>query len=664
MTLYKQLSISIVMLFVLGFLGTVITSTNTMRHFMATQLESHAQDTATSLGLSLSPHMGTRDMPIINSMIDAIFDRGDYRKITVIAIDGVPLVERISRLDSRHAPDWFVNAVDLHAPTAEALIMSGWKQAATVYVTSNLDNAHNELWSNTVDTFLLFLVFALVILAIGLIALKMLLRPLHRVELQAAAICNQEYPVQKRLPRTRELRRVVLAMNQLSSRVNESFAKQSRLTKNMQIQAYMDPVTGLGNRRYFDRQLQNTVGKREDTTHGALLIIELKILSSVNSATGYSAGDQLLHRAGELLKSTLKESPKCLAARISGAGFGVIATGIDADDAESLAHSISDNFMQLRADGLAEADEIVHIGIAMWAPGSTVPTLLSEADAALCAAQSLGKNAWKRYEPNINGHIEKPGVDHWRGFLRQVINEGKVTGCIQPVYGLGENRLAKLQEEFLLRISDMDGNTLSAGAFMPMAERVGLASELDRLAVDATLAHLDSRPDDPTPCAVNLSSASLYDPVFLQWLCARLAASPGRSHRILVEFPEYSVLKNIMHVRKFIERLAAQGCRCGIDHFGRGFSSYGYLRSLKIDYLKIDGSYIGNIGAEEDNQFFIQSLTDTAHSIGIMVIAQSVETDAELDTLASMKLDGIQGYLAGKPEALLMRPVHGSSKND
>ena len=200
MTLYKQLSISIVILFVLGFLGTVITSTNTMRHFMATQLESHAQDTATSLGLSLSPHMGTRDMPIINSMIDAIFDRGDYRKITVIAIDGVPLVERISRLDSRHAPDWFVNAVDLHAPTAEALIMSGWKQAATVYVTSNLDNAHNELWSNTVDTFLLFLVSALVILAIGLIALKMLLRPLHRVELQAAAICNQEYPVQKRLP--------------------------------------------------------------------------------------------------------------------------------------------------------------------------------------------------------------------------------------------------------------------------------------------------------------------------------------------------------------------------------------------------------------------------------------------------------------------------------
>jgi EAL domain-containing protein (putative c-di-GMP-specific phosphodiesterase class I) len=330
---------------------------------------------------------------------------------------------------------------------------------------------------------------------------------------------------------------------------------------------------------------------------------------------------------------------------------------MDALAAESLADVLSHSFLQLRADGLADTDEIVHSGIAMWEPGSSVSTLLSEADAALRTAQTLGKNAWKRYEPIITGHIDKPGVDHWRTFLRHVIKDGKVTGCIQPVYGLGENMQQKLHEEFLLRISDNDGNTLTAGAFMPMAERAGLASELDRLAVNAILVHLESRPGDPTPCAVNLSSASLHDPVFLQWLCNRFMESPGCSQRILVEFPEYCVLRNIVHAREFIGRLAALGCRCGIDHFGRGFSSYGYLHSLKIDYLKIDGSYISNIGTEEDNQFFIQSLTDTAHSIGIKVIAQSVETDAELKTLESMNLDGIQGYLAGEPE-LLERLTH------
>lgn len=652
MTLYKQLTISIVTLFVLGFLGTVIISTNNMRHFMVTQLESHAQDTATSLGLSLTPHMETRDMPIINSMVDAIFDRGDYQNISVITIDGVPLVGRNSQLETRHAPDWFVNAVQLQAPAAEALVMSGWKQAATVHVTSNPDNAYNELWSNTVDTFRLFLVSALVILALGLVALKLLLRPLHKVELQAAAICNQEYPVQKKLPRTREFRRVVLAMNQLSSKIDEIFTKQSRLTKNMQVQAYKDPVTGLGNRRYFDRQLQNAVEKHEDASHGVLLIIELKGLSSVNETTGYPAGDQLLRRAAELLKGQLKDTPNCLAARITGAGFGVIAIGMDTQNAESFAQAISDNFLQLRADGLTDTDEIVHIGIAMWEPGSTVSTLLSEADAALRMAQSCGKNAWKRYEPIITGHIDKPGASHWRAFLHRVISEGNVTGSLQPVYGLGNSMQEKVHDEFLLRIRDEDGNTLAAGAFMPMAERVGLAIELDRLAVDAVLRYIESRSGTATPCAVNLSSASLHDPVFLEWLCNRFAAAPGISHRLLVEFPEYGVLRNIMHAREFIERLAALGCRSGIDHFGRGFSSYGYLRSLKIDYLKIDGSYINDIGAEEDNQFFIQSLTAAAHSIGIKVIAQSVETDAERKTLELMNLDGVQGYLVGKPEPL------------
>ena len=111
MTLYKQIAISIILLFILGFLGTVIISTNNLRTFLVSQLESHAQDTATSLGLSLSPHMQTRDMPIIASMVDAIFDRGDYRKIEVISMNGETLLERSNPVTSKQVPDWFINAI-------------------------------------------------------------------------------------------------------------------------------------------------------------------------------------------------------------------------------------------------------------------------------------------------------------------------------------------------------------------------------------------------------------------------------------------------------------------------------------------------------------------------------------------------------------------------
>ncbi|MDH3872124.1 MAG: hypothetical protein OEU44_07915, partial [Gammaproteobacteria bacterium] len=161
MTLYRQLVLIIIVLLVAGFIGTVTISTNNLRHFLGEQLASHAQDTATSLGLSLSPHMQDNDLPIMNSMIDAIFDRGYYKSINVVTVGGESLVERSNPLQMEGVPDWFIDKVDFQVPTAEAIIMSAWKQAGTIQVTSHPGYAYRELWENTVDTFWLFLLSAL-----------------------------------------------------------------------------------------------------------------------------------------------------------------------------------------------------------------------------------------------------------------------------------------------------------------------------------------------------------------------------------------------------------------------------------------------------------------------------------------------------------------------
>jgi len=203
----------------------------------------------------------------------------------------------------------------------------------------------------------------------------------------------------------------------------------------------------------------------------------------------------------------------------------------------------------------------------------------------------------------------------------------------------------------LLRIPDKGGKDIAAGIFMPMAERTGLASEMDKLAITALLEHMDAD-YNTTDYAVNLSSTSLNNPVFIEWLCKKLGKSPARTKRLLVEFPEYGVLRNIQDVRKTFERLGEIGCRCGIDHFGKGFYSFGYLRNLNVNYLKVDGSFTRHIEQEEDNQFFIQALADTAHSIDIKVIAQTIETEKERNTIKELNVDGVQGYLTGIPEPL------------
>jgi diguanylate cyclase (GGDEF)-like protein len=650
MTLYRQLVLIIIILLTAGFIGSVMISTNNLRHFLGEQMESHAQDTATSLGLSLSPHMQSNDLPIMNSMIDAIFDRGYFRSIKVVTVSGEALVERSNPLRTEDVPDWFIEHVDFQIPTAEAIIMSAWKQAGTVQVSSHPGYAYRELWDNTVDTFRLFLIGALAAMLLALLFIQLLLKPLRRVEMQAEAICERSYPVQKRLPRTRELRRVVEAMNRLSTKINTIFAEQSSLTERLREQAFKDPVTGLGNRRYFNRQLQNLIESPEESARGAVMLLELHNLERINSKSGYQAGDETLHRTGQLIEARLAKHQTCYASRISGAGFGIIATDIDKGEADALADDLSKDILQLSAENLVVSEDIANIGVAMWKPGDTVSGLLSEVDIALRSAQSQGENSWYRYEPPANEQAPIQGAGQWHDFLAQVIASDKVALFTQPVYSIKAGEHELLHNEILLRIPEGPDEFMPAGLFMPIAERIGLASAVDKLAVTRVLEQLALNGATNIVYAINLTSTSLHEPDFTEWLCSQLTGYPGARGRLVFELPEYGLLRDLRSSRQLIEHLSALGFECGIDHVGRGFNSFGYLRSIKAHYLKIDGSYTRDINNESDNQFFIQALTETAHSVDIRVIAEAVESEAELEAIKTLNVDGIQGYLFGKPE--------------
>lgn len=650
MTLYKQLATVIVLVLLTGFVGSVLVGTQNLRTFMTAQLESQARDTATSLSLSLSPYVDPPDIPVITSMVGAVFDRGDYRQITLHAPGGKTLLEKSVQPDTGNAPAWFTRLVALQPPAMDAVVMSGWKQSGRITVTSNTGRAYERLWSLTLDMLALFLVAAAICLALAMAGLRLLLHPLARVRLQADAIRNRSYMIQRNLPRTPELRSVVMAMNRLSEKVGEIFAEQSALTERLREQVYQDPVTGLGNRLYFDRQLGALLDSRDEITQGALLLLEIRDFSRINERTGYTAGDMLLKRTGELIGSELKYLENSFAARISGAGFGIVATGLPAGSADALAASLCRDLLQLRADGLVESNDIGHIGIVMWRHGNKLQDLLGAADSALRSAQASGQNTWQRYQPVAANQPDIHTMENWRKRMREVIDRGAVRLYVQPVYEPAEQTGKLLHREVYARIDDSSNHGISAGIFVPLAERFGLASQLDKLAISRLLEYLADVPDTATSFAVNLSATSLHDAVFIQWLYSTLSDVPEIARRLLVEFPEHAALANTRNACNLVERLATLGCRAGIDHFGRGFASFGYLRSMGIHYVKIDSSYIRDIDANRDNQFFVQALADTLHSLDIQVMAQSVETAAERDTLLELNIDGLQGHLLGRPE--------------
>jgi diguanylate cyclase (GGDEF)-like protein len=646
MTLYRQLVVIVIALFLTGFVGSFSISSANLRHFLDKQLVSHAQDTATSLGLSLSSAIQSDDRPVLEAMIDAVFDRGYYQRIEVTAVNGETLVERSNPVRIKDVPDWFVRHVGLDTPGAEALVMAGWKQAATVHVRSHPGHAYHELWQNTVETFWMFFLTALGVMFLGLLMIRVMLRPLQGVESQAEAICNGSYPIQKKLPRTRELRRVVEAMNRLTHKINESFTKHSALTDRLRNEAYRDPLTGLGNRRWFDQQMQYQL---DTPARGALILVSLQKLDRVNAESGYQSGDKLLQTVAQLIESRAGNYPHCYASRISGTKFGLIGVDLGVREAETLAGELAGDLARSDIADMTTGTGVAHIGVVMWEHGDTTDKLLAEVDIAMRTAQASGDNAWHRFKPATGSATQVRGDIEWRDYLRQAIHTGGITLLSQPVYMLQENSPRPIHLELLARMADDSGKPIDACLFMPIARRLGLAAEIDKAIVSLAIQHLQAHQDDSMPVAVNLTPRSVHDPAFLGRLYATLSDNPGTANRLIFELPESAIVTDTRSVAATMERLAAAGYSCGIDHFGRSFQSLAHLRSLKVQYLKIDGAYTRDIHRDSDKQFLVRALCDTAHSIDIQVIAGAVETAADAEMIARLNVDGVQGHLYGKP---------------
>ncbi|HQI25526.1 MAG TPA: LapD/MoxY N-terminal periplasmic domain-containing protein, partial [Smithella sp.] len=255
MTLYRQLIIFTLCLFFVLFTGSWLAKFESTRSFLISQLESHAQDTATSLGLSITTSVVDKDMPTIESMINAVFDRGYYESIRLTDNENRTTLTRKLKITIENVPQWFIAMVPLKTPEATANLMAGWRQVGAIHVKSHPGYAYNTLWEDVLRMTLWFIACGILVLFGGALGLRVLLKPLTRVEEQANALCRKEYEIQGRLPWTKELRSVVQAMNRMTLKVREMFEEQVATAESLRERAYSDPISGLGNRRYFDGQV-------------------------------------------------------------------------------------------------------------------------------------------------------------------------------------------------------------------------------------------------------------------------------------------------------------------------------------------------------------------------------------------------------------------------
>lgn len=387
MTLTKKMAVGVLIMLLFVFIGTYFITMNNARNFFIQQLESNAQDTATSLGLSLSQSLINHDVPTMDSMVKAVFDRGYFSSIKVQDIKGKVIILKKQLPQESDIPQWFVNLIKWPSTEKSSLIMDGWMQAGVVLVASDPSYVYASLWRNAVEMVNAYLIFALVALVLSYGFIKYLLQPLKRVTAQALAISEHEFPVETKIPKTPELRQVTLAMNQMVTKVKSLFQDQLKQTESLRTQVYQDSLTGMSNRRYFLQHLALILDNEDEFIPGYVMMLVIDGLDELNQKQGYQQGDQLVLTVAKICKSYWKQSSVSTLARINGTTFALISHERD----PLVFEKECKEFEQILSQGINDIKICkTYMGAASYFLHQPVSNLLSTVDQAVKKARETG----------------------------------------------------------------------------------------------------------------------------------------------------------------------------------------------------------------------------------------------------------------------------------
>jgi len=646
MTLSRQLTTLILITFLLIFSGTFWISIDNTRSYLMMQLATQTQNGADSLGLSLAPHMQGRDIAAMDTMVNAAFDSGYYKSLTITSMAGDVLIKRENTAQIEGVPAWFIARLQLDAPMAESIITTGWIQSGRLQLAAHPGLAYKKLWDTTIETFQWSLAAFVLALLVTFMVLRKILKPLDEIEQQALAICHREFPIVQDIPKTREFARVVLAMNRMSGKIKDMMTTLADRAEQLRRQANGDELTGLINRRGFTAILDNAVKSRGQGGCGAVAILRLEDFAGFNRRFGHQAGDELLKAVASLLARICAPFHEATAARIGGVDFAVILPAAGAD----IAGEFGEQCVRALNDiaSTYSSDSIACMGIVYYAPDEPVAEILADADAALSLAQKKGGNAF--HSQSTKSVIA--GNQAWKQLISETLQQQRISFLSQPVVSQG---LDVLFSEALIRIRDEAGDAVSPGLFASMAERLDLHQPLDRFVIKY-LTELTGADAASRQIGIKVSALSIRQDTFLDWLKQHFTAHEQAGSNICFEITEHGILQDLDKATRFIDLVHAFGGKIVVEHFGTRLSSFHSLRRLKLDYIKLDGSYVRGVADNADNSFFLQTVTDIAHGLDIRVIAEHVETDNDFQRLKSLGIDAIQGYHFGEPRPLTPEP--------
>ncbi len=428
------------------------------------------------------------------------------------------------------------------------------------------------------------------------------------------------------------------------------------LTRQMSYQATHDALTGLINRREFERRLQEAMDSAhaEEGVH-IVFYMDLDRFKAVNDSCGHLAGDNMLREVAALIKDQVRDSD--FVGRLGGDEFGTLLIGCPIDKARQIAADICNAVADYR---FVWQDKIFNIGISIGLveishASGALQDIMSAADSACYVAKQRGCGRIHVYSARDEAIARERGDIQWLSQLQEALHENKFALALQPIIATRSGNVSGPAIEILLRMPDEHGRHANSADFLRSAERYQLMPQIDRWVVNATLAAINSgeiKLASNRSCAINISGQTLGDEGFLGFVVEALDHSGVSPSSICFEVTESAISANLQHAQRFIEVLHGIGCEFALDDFGSGLGSFSSLKHLPVDYLKIDGTYTRNLSSDEVNREMVAAMIKLARTMEFRVVAEQVEEQEDFDWLRDIGVDFVQGNFIEPPTML------------
>jgi EAL domain-containing protein (putative c-di-GMP-specific phosphodiesterase class I)/GGDEF domain-containing protein len=639
MSLYKQITtlITVFLVFMIGIILWFILSYN--KNLIENQMLSNAKNTATFLGLSISRDVDFEDTSTIEGMLSSIIDNGFYEYISIVDVNNNEVLKMNSPNEEKAIPSWFTSVISINAPVATANIISGWTNMGTLSVKIHQDYANNQMWDTFIAVLQIFTISTLLLLFLIYLFLNKLLKPLKKLNIQAKAIDNNEFIIEKELPNTIEFKNVVQAMNKTISKMETIFNKEVTTLKKYNELLYKDSDTGLGNKNFLILKL-NTYLKN---SQGLILFLELKDENSFKKIVGYKNFSAFENKIISEVNTNFSQNNGFVFSKLDDNVLAIILPNIYYEDIKDKILDIYTNiYKYVNNEKLDQLFDIrFGIGVSHYSQNSTLKDVLSTADQSLLKAMKSDTIKINYLQESV-----KFTKQEWIELLEWAFSNDGLQFVKQDIINIGNS--STLMQEYFVRLKDKDENIYYPADFLTIAFNMGWIIELEKHIIKkifntvlTTNVNFDS--------AINLSSEFIKSKDAVKWLISELDNEFFNKNIVFYfECINSDILKDLASYTYFAKQLAKTKHKFAIESFSFESNDLNYLKILKPTYLKISKSYL--LGSE--NSLTDSVLFNITSTLGSYLIVKHIETQEEYLELEGLGIKYLQGrYLDGLIDA-------------